>query len=81
MGNIERRIDRLEKHEEPPPEGYTTMYMCYGVRDPTEEQIEAARKKFLDEHPGYLERHSMILLPLCEEEQIIAHHEVQGGVK
>ena len=68
MASIEKRLERLEKHEEPPQEGYTTMWLFYGVRDPTKEQIEAAKKKFLDEHPGYLERHSMVILRLHEEE-------------
>ena len=66
--SIKERINKLEKYRENEPDEVTIMYLCYGVPDPTEEQIEAAKVKFLEEHPGYLERHSLILLPLCEEE-------------
>ncbi|MCX6009207.1 MAG: hypothetical protein NTW48_04110 [Chloroflexi bacterium] len=38
------------------PEGIKLIIFklcCDGVREPNEDEIEAAKKKFLDEHPGH----------------------------
>ncbi|HEY87925.1 MAG TPA: hypothetical protein G4O06_07890 [Dehalococcoidia bacterium] len=55
MKNLETRIEKLESQTEVRhPEKLIIFKLQYdGVRDPTDEEIEAAKKKFLKEHPGY----------------------------
>ena len=53
--SMERRIERLENYEEAiNPENLTILKLQYdGGPEPTGEEIEAAKKKFLEEHPGH----------------------------
>jgi len=54
MANIEKRIEKLENHEEAiSPKNIIIFKLCYGGLKPTEEEVEAATKKFQEEHPGY----------------------------
>jgi hypothetical protein len=52
---IERRIGKLENLEESRnPTKFIILRVLYeGDRKPTEEEVEAAKKKFLEEHPGH----------------------------
>ena len=67
--SMERRIEKLENYEESiNPEKLTILKLQYdGVRDPTDEEIEAATKKFLEEHPGHKGHIVLNFLHLCEE--------------
>ncbi len=67
--SIERRIEKLENFEEEKnPETITILKVQYdGVRDPTPEEIEAAEKKFLEEHPGHQGHILLNFLHLSEE--------------
>jgi len=69
MGNIEQRIEKLENYEEATnPEKLTIFKVQYdGVRDPTDEEIEAAKVKFLEEHPDHQGLIVLDFLHLCEE--------------
>jgi len=66
--SIEKRIEKLENHEESiNPENIIILKVQYGVREPTEEEIEATKKKFLEEHPGHHGHIVLNFLHLCEE--------------
>jgi hypothetical protein len=67
--SIERRLEKLENFEEAiNPEKLIILKVQYdGVRDPTDEEIEAAKKKFLEEYPGHQGHILLNFLHLCEE--------------
>jgi len=67
--SIEKRIEKLENHEESinPESIYILKVQHDGGRDPTDEEIEAAKKKFLEEHPGHQGHIVLNFLHLCEE--------------
>lgn len=52
--SIERRLEKLEDYEEAiNPENLIILKVQYDEPKPTEEEVEAAKKKFLEEHPGH----------------------------
>jgi len=52
--SMERRIEKLENYEESiNPEKLTLIKLYDGDPQPTHEEVEAAKKKFLEEHPGH----------------------------
>ena len=55
--SIERRLEKLEDYEERKDQGgkvHTILKVCTdGVRKPTEEEVEAVKTKFLEEHPNH----------------------------
>jgi hypothetical protein len=55
MKNLETRIEKLENYQESiNPEKLTILKLCYErVRNPTDEEVEAAKKKFMESHPGH----------------------------
>jgi len=77
MGNIERRIGKLEEHREVLDPGFCRMRFIIKPscgREPTDEEKDVAEKKFLDEHPG---ARSCIILDfqhLHDEEKVYGKH-------
>ncbi len=69
MNNIEKRIEKLESHQEAiHPERRIIFYNHYdGDRFPTDEEIDAATKKFLEEHPDHQGIICLDFLPLDED--------------
>lgn len=67
--SIERRIERLENHEEAinPESLYIVKVQYDGGPEPTEEEIEVAKAKFLEEHPGHQGHIVLDFLHLREE--------------
>jgi hypothetical protein len=51
--SIERRIEKLENREEAMNTHTILKVVSDGEPEPTEEEVEAAKKKFLEEHPGH----------------------------
>lgn len=51
--SMERRIEKLENREEAMNTQTILKVVSDGEPEPTEEEVEAAKKKFLDEHPGH----------------------------
>lgn len=72
--SMERRIERLENYEEAiNPENLTILKLQYdGGPEPTEEEIEAAKKKFLEEHPNH---RGIIMLNFLHEGKHFHHGE------
>jgi hypothetical protein len=52
---MKKRVERLEDYAESrnPKEGPLIIFMSCCGPEPTEEEIEAAKKKFLEEHPNH----------------------------
>ena len=67
--SIERRLEKLENYEESiNPESLYILKLQYdGGPEPTEEEIEAAKAKFLEEHPSHQGHIVLNFLHLCEE--------------
>jgi len=53
MGNIEQRIEKLENFEARSSGNQVLIKLYDGDPRPTAEEVEAAKVKFLEEHPGH----------------------------
>lgn len=74
--SMEKRIEKLESeveaiHPENPLVKLIIIQSCCGP-DPTEEEIEAAKKKFLEEHPNH---RGVIMLNFLHEGKHFHHGE------
>ena len=67
MGSIEQRIKKLESYESRSPEKIVLIKLYDGDPRPTHEEVEVAKKKFLEEHPGHQGLIVLNFLHLCEE--------------
>lgn len=73
--SIEKRIEKLEDYAESRhpknPRVMLIIKSCCGA-DPTDEEIEAAKKKFLEEHPNH---RGIIMLNFLHEGKHFHHGE------
>ena len=69
--SLKQRVGKLENYEEARnPKEPIYIILCFEGKEPTEEEIEAAKKKFWEEHPDHKDNVIVLNFKHLREERI-----------